>query len=260
MNTKTWVFGVLFFSASIFGFAQQEIDSLRIQELDEVVVTDSKFKLKRENSGKVITTITQKDLQNLQGKSVAEILSTTSGIEINGTRSNPAQNLLYLVRGGRNRQVLIMIDGVAVTDPSQIANDYDLRLLNADQVERIEILKGASSTLYGTGAATAVINITLKKASQDAVSVNLRSAIGSNQSQDDSDYALDNYRNSVAVNGSVDDFTYMISFGQQFTDGISAVQEETGADDAFNSINGYLKLGYRFSDQFKLDGFPALIR
>ncbi|NRA91775.1 MAG: TonB-dependent receptor [Psychroserpens sp.] len=257
MNTKTWVFGVLFCSASTFGFAQQETDSLKIQELDEVVVTDSKFNLKRENSGKVITTITQKELQNLQGKSVAEILSTTSGIEINGTRSNAAQNLLYLVRGGRNRQVLIMIDGVAVTDPSQIANDYDLRLLNADQVERIEILKGASSTLYGTGAATAVINITLKKASKDAVTVNLRSTLGTNQTQDDNDYAIDNHRNSVAVNGSLDDFNYMVSFGQQYTDGISAVQQDTGDDDAFNSINGYLMLGYEFSDKFKLGTFAS---
>jgi vitamin B12 transporter len=62
---------------------------------------------------------------------------------------------------------LILIDGIAATDPSQIANDYDLRLLNLDQVESIEILKGASSTLYGSGAATAVINITLKKASEN---------------------------------------------------------------------------------------------
>ena len=144
------------------GLAQTPSDSLKVEQLDEVVVTDSKFQLKRENSGKVITKITSKDLEKLQGQSIAEIIGRTAGIEINGVRSNAGQNLSYFVRGGRNRQVLVLIDGIQVTDPSQIANDYDLRLLNADQVESVEILKGASSTLYGTGAATAVINIKLK--------------------------------------------------------------------------------------------------
>ena len=151
MSTKTNFLCVVAAFTLSYGFAQQEQP---IEELEEVVVTDSKFKLKRENSGKVITKITQEELEQLQGKSVADIVNTVSGIEINGVRSNAGQNLSYFVRGGRNRQVLILIDGIAVSDPSQIANDYDLRLLNADQVESIEILKGAASTLYGTGAAS----------------------------------------------------------------------------------------------------------
>ena len=157
------------------GVAQTQTDSLKTEKLDEVVITDSKFQLKRENSGKVITKITSKDLEKLQGQSIAEIIGRTVGVEINGTRSNAGQNLSYFIRGGRNRQVLILIDGIQVTDPSQIANDYDLRLLNPDQVESIEILKGASSTLYGTGAATAVINIKLKEASKEPFNLNLRS-------------------------------------------------------------------------------------
>ncbi len=250
MHKKTWFFGILTFGISLFGFAQQQTDSLQIEQLDEVVITDSKFKLKKENSGKVITKISQEDLKKLQGKSIAEILNTTAGIEINGTRSNAAQSLSYFVRGGRNRQVLILIDGVPVTDPSQIANDYDLRLLNADQVERIEVLKGASSTLYGTGAATAVINIKLKEASKDAVALNVKSTFGTNQSQNDTHYAVENIRNSVAINGSLGKMTYLASFGQQFTDGLSAIEEGTD-EDAFNAYNGYLKLGYQFSEQFK---------
>ena len=60
-------FGVLFIGISMFGFAQQQTDSTKVEQLDEVVITDSRFKLKRENSGKVITKITQKELQHLQG-------------------------------------------------------------------------------------------------------------------------------------------------------------------------------------------------
>jgi vitamin B12 transporter len=255
MNKKTTIFGVLCVT-SLFGFAQQQTDSTKVQQLDEVVITDSKFNLKRENSGKVITKITQKELQHLQGKSIAEIINTTAGIEINGTKSNAGQNLNYYIRGGRNRQVLVLIDGIALTDPSQIANDYDLRLLNADQVENIEILKGASSTLYGSGAATVVINIKLKKASMEAFSANFRSVLGSNQSQKDNNYAIEDFRNSVSVNGTLDKFDYLASFGNQFTDGLSSIASGTEPD-AYNAINGNMKLGYAFSNAFKLNTYAS---
>ncbi|MCF6295290.1 MAG: TonB-dependent receptor [Flavobacteriaceae bacterium] len=256
MNKQTFIFGMLCFGISLIGFTQQlpiaiGMDSLKIQQLGEVVVSDSKFKLKQELSGKVITKITQQDLQQAQGKTIAQIINETAGIEINGTKSNAAQNLSYFVRGGRNRQVLILIDGIAVTDASQIANDYDLRLLNADQVESIEILKGASSTLYGSGAATAVINIKLKDASKKPISANFKSVMGSNQSQNENDYTIENFMNSASVNGTLNKFNYLASFGHQFTNGLSAVSNGTEAD-AFNSINGNLKLGYQFSEAFKI--------
>ncbi|MGS2726985.1 TonB-dependent receptor plug domain-containing protein [Psychroserpens sp. BH13MA-6] len=256
MHKKNRFLGMLFLGISTCGFAQQQTDSLEVEHLKEVVVTDSKFKLKRENSGKVITKITQKELQHLQGKTVAEIINNTVGIEINGSRSHAGQNLSYFIRGGRNRQVLVLIDGIAVTDASQIANDYDLRLLNVDQVENIEILKGASSTLYGSGAATAVINIKLKDSSKRPIAVSVNTAIGSNQSQTVTDYALEHFMNSVSVNGGTASWNYLASFGHQYTNGLSAVVNGSEAD-AYNAHNGYLKLGYRFFDNLKFQGYAS---
>ncbi|NNC45575.1 MAG: TonB-dependent receptor, partial [Winogradskyella sp.] len=162
MKKRLFLVGLWCIAAMTVLCAQQSTDSLELQQLDEVVVTDTRFKQKRSTSGKIITKITASELEQYSGLSIANILGRTVGVEINGARSNAGQNLSYFIRGGRNRQVLILIDGIQVTDPSQIGNDYDLRLLNADQVDSIEILKGAASTLYGTGAATAVINIKLK--------------------------------------------------------------------------------------------------
>lgn len=249
MNKKTFVFGVLF-SMSMLGFAQLQTDSTKVEQLEEVVISDSRFKLKRENSGKVITKITQKELQKFQGKSVAEIINATAGIEINGTKSNAGQSLSYFIRGGRNRQVLVLIDGIAITDASQIANDYDLRLLNTDQIESIEILKGASSTLYGSGAANAVINIKLKDASNSNVALSFKSVLGTNQSSNTHNYAIQDFRNSVSVNGTLNKFNYLASFGNQYTNGLSALSNGTESD-AFNVINGNLKLGYQFSEALK---------
>lgn len=227
-------------------YAQEQEQETKEQQLEEVVVSDSRFELKRENSGKTVIKITAKELEQNQGKTLAELINTKSGIEINGSRSNAGQNLGYFVRGGNNRQVLIMIDGIQVSDPSQIANDYDLRLVALDQIESVEILKGAASTLYGSGAATAVINIVTKKAKEGTVHLNIASSMGSNQSQDDEDYELADFSNSVAVNGTLDKFNYQAGFSNQYTDGLSALAN-TSERDPFSRINTNLKLGYNAS-------------
>ena len=66
-----------------------------------------------------------------------------------------------------------------------------LRQIDISQVEKIEILKGASSILYGTGAATGVINIILKKASKKDFSGNFTTSIGSNRANQDTNFTLD---------------------------------------------------------------------
>ena len=161
MKKKLWYAVVLLTTALVN--AQLKQDSTKVEQLEEVVITDSRFPLKREHSGKTIIKITTEELQRNQGKTIAEVINTKSGIEINGSRSNAGQNLSAFIRGGNNRQVLVLIDGIQVSDPSTLTNNFDLRLLDIHQIESVEIIKGASSTLYGNGAATAVINIVTKK-------------------------------------------------------------------------------------------------
>ena len=69
------------------GVAQeQQDDAITLQKLNEVVVSDSRFELKRENSGKTVIKITADELQRNQGKTVAEIINTKSGLELAGSR------------------------------------------------------------------------------------------------------------------------------------------------------------------------------
>lgn len=270
MNKKTKALGILCLGMFAFGFAQEQVaDSTKLEQLDEVVISDSRFKLKRENSGKTVIKISQKEIENNQGRTISELINTKSGIEINGSRSVEGQNLGYFVRGGNNRQVLVLIDGIQVNDPSIVANDFDLRLLDLNTIESIEIIKGAASTLYGNAAATAVINITTKKVSKDTISGSFLSVVGTNQTQDDLNYNGSSFTNNVSVNGTANKVTYLASFGNRYVDGISAAKSDNPEIDPFSRFNTNLKIGYEISeninitafgsyDKFKtdIDGFP----
>ncbi len=253
---KKVVFGLLVICGCCAKLTAQQKDSVayvrdkpfEVQNLNEVVVSDSRFQLKRENSGKTVIQIGSKELEANRGRSVAELINTKSGIEVNGTRSYAGQNLTVFARGGNNRQVLVIIDGIQVSDPSNVNAEYDLRLLNTNQIESIEILKGAASTLYGNAAATAVINITTKKANKEGTALEVLSSIGTNQSQDDQNYNLADFSNTVTFSAKQDRFSVLASGGHQFTNGLSAAVGEE--EDPFSRIEGTVKLGYQFSERF----------
>ncbi len=240
------------------GIAQLTAQQTSKQQLDTVVI-DSKTPKPIKNSGKVITTINAEQLAKSHGMSVAQIINRVSGIELNGSRSNAGQNLGYFVRGGRNRQVVVIIDGVAVTDPSQIANDFDLRLIPASSLEEIQILKGASSVLYGSGAATAVISLTTKQAAKKAFQGNFTSSIGTNNPSENSSSDLSNFFNAVQLSGTANNLEYSGSFDHQYTNGISAVAAPEGEpafdSDAFNSYSATGRLGYSFGKTAKISRF-----
>ena len=226
--------------------------------LNEVVVTATKFNLKKENSGKVIYKITQKDIVNNVGKTVIDLLNNIPGIEIKGTNSNLSEPRSTYVRGGRSRQVLILIDGVPVSDPSLISQEYDLRLLSLNQIQSIEILKGASSALYGSGAATGVINIILKKYSKNKISGSYELSLGTNNDVNSTNFSFTDKNQNVNINGNLGGFNFLTSFSLTGTDGMSAAKSNTNTvfeDDAYYSKNGLVKLGYKINEKLAIESF-----
>ena len=118
MNNKIVRVSALFVLMTTGVFAQQEETVISQNDLDEVVISDSKFALPKEKSGKVITKISAQDLKNREGQSVAAVLNSVVGVEINGSKSVAGKNLSYYIRGGKSNQVLILIDGIPVVDAS----------------------------------------------------------------------------------------------------------------------------------------------
>ena len=239
-------------------FAQKKQQKERVETLKEIVVTATKFTLKKENTGKVIHKITQKELQQNAGKSVIEILNTIAGIDVRGVNTNPTEPRSINIRGGRSRQVLVLIDGVPVTDQSAINQEFDLRLLAVNQIESIEILKGASSTLYGSGASTAVINIILKKASKNHISGSFETSLGTNNTANTSKSSLSDRNQNINVNGTFGKFNFLASFSLTGVNGMSSAVSNTNTifeEDAFSSKNTLLKLGYHIHKNLQIESF-----
>jgi vitamin B12 transporter len=255
--TKFWKTGALLCIGMISQAQETERDTLKMEVLDEVVVSDTRFPIRRENSGKTVIRIGPEELTRNQGRSLPELINTKSGIEISGSRGRPGEVLGAFVRGGRGRQLIVLVDGLRVSDPSSFSQEFDLRLLPLDNIASVEIIKGANSTLYGANAATAVINITTKEASAERISGVFRSFMGSNQTAEDQRYRLNAFENSARVDGRVSRWEYSLGFGNRYTDGISSIRTETDEDDPFSAINADLKLGYKVTDQIKTQFYAS---
>ena len=260
---KNFIGVAMFFIGFTGCLVAQNNKSDAVQQLDEVVISDSKFELSREKSGKIISVISARDIANNPGQSIATLLNTVAGIEINGHQNGAGKDLGVFMRGGRSRQVLVMIDGVPVTDGSQISFQYDLRLLSADQVERVEILRGASSVLYGSGAATGVINIVLKKAKSETIAGSAYVRSGSNNTFDNKNQNNIDFNSGFSVNGRSQKVNYLFGADVLEMNGISQVANSNNQifeADRMSRKNVMAKIGVDFSTKFNIDFFGNIDR
>ena len=235
-----------------FAMAQEQNLSKTIQE---IVISDTKFWQSKEKSGKIIEKITAKDLENKKGQSLANVLSQVAGVEVNGNQSGTGKNLAYYIRGGRSRQVLIVIDGVPVTDASGIGLQYDLRLLPVEQIESIEIMKGAASTLYGSGAATGLINITLKKAVKKEIEGTAYINLGTQNVANQTKTSAQDFNQGFSVNGTKGRFSYLTSLNSTETKGISEAAGTNFEEDNFSRVNIMQKIGIDFNSKINFQAF-----
>lgn len=185
--------------------------------LDEVIFTATKMEQKQSHTGKVVTVITKEQLEKSAGKSLAQVLNEQAGLVIAGAYNAPGSVHTVFMRGASSGRTLILVDGVPVNDPSMINQDYDLNFISLSDVERIEICRGAMSTLYGSDAVAGVINIiTMKKDATAPVQVEAASSFGN----------LNTARNHVQVFGKIRNrFTYITRYSKLSTDGFSAAHD-----------------------------------
>lgn len=186
--------------------------------LSNVTVTATRFPKKLSETGKVVIVITREALSKAGGKDLPQLLNEQAGVIINGAGSNPGKDKSVYIRGANYNYTTILINGVPVVDPTGVGGAFDLRMLPVDQIERIEILKGAQSTLYGSDAVAGVINIITKKGSGKQANLNGGISYGSRHT----------LRANAGLSGSFGESSYNISFVHNETRGIPEAKDTLG--------------------------------
>jgi vitamin B12 transporter len=132
-------------------------------EIKEVVVSATRTEDNPAETGRSISVIGSAEIKNSVYTNVAELLSKQEGIYIVGAGQTPGNTQSVFTRGASSNHTLIMIDGIRVADPSAVNNSIDLSELSLVNVERIEIIRGSHSTIYGSSAIGGVVNIITRK-------------------------------------------------------------------------------------------------
>ncbi|MDH7463749.1 TonB-dependent receptor [Chitinophagaceae bacterium 26-R-25] len=217
-------------------FAQT--DSIKQKSLDEVVVTANKFAQKQSATGKVLTVIGRQELEKNTGRSLTQVLNEQAGLLINGSQNSPGSNQTVYMQGANAANTLILVDGMPVNDPSGISGEFDLNHFSIDQIERVEILKGTQSVLYGSDAVAGVINIiTKRQTGNNPFAINGTVAGGT----------YGTFKGNAGVSGKIKWFNYNAQYNHLQSDGFSSANDKTGNqkfdNDGINQNNVSLSLG-----------------
>jgi iron complex outermembrane receptor protein len=174
MNTITKVLTAIFLITVSFAHAQEI-------ELDPITVTATLSQKRASETGRNITILKGERIKNLPVHSLDELLRYVPGVEIQARGPMGSQSDIVL-RGSTFQQVLIILDGMRLNDP--ITGHFNSYIpIAPSEIERIEILKGASSAIHGADAVGGVINIITKSfaAKQNKENTNISAGISAGE-------------------------------------------------------------------------------
>jgi len=129
--------------------------------LSALSVTANRVPTTAAETGSALTVITGEELEHGQTTILSDALRTVPGVAVN--RTGPMGALTQVrIRGSEGNQTLVIVDGVEMNDPAS-GSEYDFANLLAGDIERVEVLRGPQSALYGSDAVGGVINIITKR-------------------------------------------------------------------------------------------------
>ena len=147
---------------SVSANAEMAKDSLQRKELklDEVVVTGSRAPLTQSEAAKIVSVITRDDIERAAAETINDVLKLATGVDVRQRGGFGVQTDIS-VRGGNFDQITILLNGVNISSPhtGHLSADFPV---SPDDIERIEIIEGASSRVYGTSAFNGAVNIVTK--------------------------------------------------------------------------------------------------
>ncbi|MHB8338992.1 MAG: TonB-dependent receptor plug domain-containing protein [Ignavibacteriaceae bacterium] len=233
---------ILFFP--ILSVAQQR-DSSKIFRMSEIVVTATRTKIPAIEAASSITVIDSTEIAALNKRSVFGLLKDQYGVSFTQQGAPGSLSYVYL-RGADPGQTLVLLDGIALNMTNDPDNTYDFANLPVENIERIEILRGPQSTLYGSNALGGVINIITKEGSGKPKF--FLSAEGG---------SYNSYNADAGFDGSLDKFNYSLTYSRFKSNGFSSASSKYGntEKDGTSNYNISSRFGETFSSIFSLNFF-----
>ena len=216
--------------------------SQQTSSLDEITIssaTKSEEKLKNVTAN--VDVITASEIEDRKFKTIAEALNSISGMQVSPT-GGVGQQTSFFLRGMSSHRTLVLIDGIRYNDITSVAGASNLEHLMINDIERIEVIKGAQSSIWGADASAGVINI-ITKSSQNGTHGNASFEYG-------------RYNSKIAkanISHKNDNFDAKLGVVRVDTDGFSAMtpkgeKAKKYEDDGYENTTIDLKFGYNFDE------------
>lgn len=231
------VFASLFSMAAApsFGWAQQG------QAEPDIIVRGARLPTPIDQLGRSVTVIEAADIEERQQRLLLDVIRLAPGVTVT-TAGSPGALATVSIRGLPTVQTLLVVDGVVVNDPSSFGNGFDFGQFDTADIERIEVLRGAQSTLYGSNAIGGVINILTKDG---------REGLGGGGFVEGGSFASG--RGAATLQGGNGTLSGRVTLAGVRTGGFSSAAVEGGEADAFRNLTASGKFGFRPSEDLSFE-------
>src|SRR5690554_2692272 len=233
---------LLFGAVSSHALASPSLSQDEQLKLSGVVVTASREAEPIEDTPTAVTVFTREDIDRLQPSSVVELLRQVPGVHLSQNGGRGSTTGLH-IRGTVTAQSLVLIDGQRVADAASGA--AALHALSPEQIERIEVLRGPRSVIYGADAIGGVIQIFTRRGEGEGLNPRLRLAYGSHNT----------WERSAGISGGDGTTRFSLNLSSEDTDGISRTTATTPPDndkDAYRNNSMSASLSHRFSEDLNM--------
>ncbi len=200
MNKIGFLLMITFLMISEYSSGEQDVNPL-----EEVVVSATRIGIPKKHLTQSINTVEDNEIKEQQVTDLQEILRDVPGVSVTQTGSRGGTTSLF-VRGGNADHNLVLVDGVRV---NQAGGSFDWSQIPTDNIERIEVLKGPQSALYGSDAMASVVHIITKKG---------RGPVQTNVSYGAGNYGT--FEEKISVSGGVQEGGFSLAASRVDTDGI----------------------------------------
>ncbi|HTP85253.1 MAG TPA: TonB-dependent receptor [Alphaproteobacteria bacterium] len=217
---------------------------LTATEMPPIVVSATRLPTPEEQLGSSVTVITSEDIEHKQARTLPEVLQDVPGLNLVQIGSLGGTTSVFM-RGTNANHTKVFLDGIEVSDPSSVDGSFDFSQVLASDIDRIEVLRGPQSGLYGSDAIGGVINIITKSGSGPA---KVRASIEGG--------SFATFNQTAGTSGSVSRFHYTFDFSHFHTGGTRVTPTNLVPagrpvnDDSYDNKTYATKLGADLTDNF----------